>query len=114
VYATNKTGSGSVSTSDTNVTRTPLIRRVLVRMIGFIIRWLQTHSHLRLHTGNTVLFRLHSLQSTVAHALGFSVSTNRFPATDLDAETVSLTLQIFHVNLLVTEAVFSTHADNSL
>jgi hypothetical protein len=57
---------------------------------------------------------LHQLQFTVAHAIGFSVYTNRFPATDLDALTVSLTLQIFHVNLLVTEAVFSTYADNSL
>jgi hypothetical protein len=51
--------------------------------------------------------RLHQLQFTVAHALGFSVSTSRFPGTDLDAQTVSLTLQIFHVNLLFTEAVFS-------
>jgi hypothetical protein len=57
---------------------------------------------------------LHQLQFTVAHTLGFSVSTSHFPATDLDAQTVSLTLQIFHVNLLVTETVFSTHADNSL
>jgi hypothetical protein len=58
--------------------------------------------------------RLHSLQSTVAHALGFSRSTSRLPAMDLNAQTVSLTLQIFHVNLLVTKTVFSTHANNSL
>jgi hypothetical protein len=58
--------------------------------------------------------RLHQLQSTVAHTLGFSRSTIRLPATDLDAQTVSLTLQIFHVNLLFTETVISTHADNSL
>jgi hypothetical protein len=55
---------------------------------------------------------LHTLESTVAQALGFSVSTSRFPATDLDAQIVSLTLQIFHINLLVTKTVFSTHADN--
>jgi hypothetical protein len=54
-----------------------------------------------------------NLQSTVAHALGFSVSTS-LPAMDLDAQTLNLTLQIFHVNLPVTEAVFSTHAYNSL
>jgi hypothetical protein len=58
--------------------------------------------------------RLHQLKFTVAHALGFSRSTSRLSATDVDAQTISLTLQIFHVNLLVTETVFSTHADNSL
>jgi hypothetical protein len=42
------------------------------------------------------------------------VSTSRLLATDLDAQTVSLTLQIFHVNLLFTEEDFSSHADNSL
>jgi hypothetical protein len=36
--------------------------------------------------------RLHQLQFTVAHALGFSRSTSRLPATDLDRQTVSLTL----------------------
>jgi hypothetical protein len=30
---------------------------------------------------------LHQLQFTVAHILGFSVSTGRFLATDLDAQT---------------------------
>jgi hypothetical protein len=49
---------------------------------------------------------LHQLQFTVAHALGFSVSTSRFPATDLDANYNSLTLQVLHINLLFTEAVF--------
>jgi hypothetical protein len=58
--------------------------------------------------------RLHSLQSTFADALGFSLSTSRLPATDLDAKPVSLAPQIFHVNLLFTEALFSSHADNSL
>jgi hypothetical protein len=32
-----------------------------------------------------------------AHALGFSRSTSRLPATDLDAQTVSLTLQVLHI-----------------
>jgi hypothetical protein len=30
--------------------------------------------------------RLHTLQSTVAHALGFSVHTSRLPSTDVDAQ----------------------------
>jgi hypothetical protein len=34
---------------------TPLIRRVLVRTIGFIRKWLHTHSKLHLHTGHTAL-----------------------------------------------------------
>jgi hypothetical protein len=54
-----------------------------------------------------------NLQSTVAYALGFSRSTSRLLATDLDAQN-SLTLQALHINLLFTEAVFSTYADNSL
>jgi hypothetical protein len=33
----------------------PLIRRVLVRMIGFISSWLHTHSSLHLYTGYTAL-----------------------------------------------------------
>jgi hypothetical protein len=54
----------------------------------------------------SVISHLHNSQFTVAHHL---------PVSDLYAPTVnSLTLQIFHVNLLFTEAVFSTHADNSL
>jgi hypothetical protein len=35
---------------------------------------------------------LHQFKFTVAHALGFSVHTSHLPATDLDAQTVSLTL----------------------
>jgi hypothetical protein len=54
--------------------------------------------------------RLHQLQFTVAHALGFSHSTSRPLATDLDARLI---LQISHISLLFTEAVSSTHADNS-
>jgi hypothetical protein len=57
---------------------------------------------------------LHSLQSTVAHALGYHRSTSRLPAMDLDAHYNSLILQIFYVHFLVTEALFSSYADNSL
>jgi hypothetical protein len=32
----------------------------------------------------SVISHLHTLQSTVAHALGFSISTSRLLATDLD------------------------------
>jgi hypothetical protein len=50
------------------VTCRSLIRRVLVRMIGFIIRRLYTYSLLHLHTDNTALSvcRLRNLQFTVA------------------------------------------------
>jgi hypothetical protein len=41
---------------------------------------------------------------TFSHALGFSVSTSRFPATDIDT---------LNVNLPFAEALFTTHADNS-
>jgi hypothetical protein len=34
--------------------------------------------------------RLRQLQFTVAHALGFSVSTSRFPATDLDIQIITV------------------------
>jgi hypothetical protein len=68
----------------------------------------------RKHRLYSTVSHLHQLQSTIAHALGFSHSTSRLPATDLDAQTVSLTLQIFRVTLLLTEAVFSTHAYNPL
>jgi hypothetical protein len=83
-------------------------------MIGFISSWIHTLIITLTQRQYSAVSHLHTLQSTVAHALGFPVSTSRFPAMDLDAQTVSLTLQIFHVNLLVTETVFSTHADNSL
>jgi hypothetical protein len=36
---------------------------------------------------NSAIADLHSFQFTVAHALGFSVSTNRLLATDLHTET---------------------------
>jgi hypothetical protein len=70
-----------------SVTCMPLIRRVLVRMIGFISSWV-THSLIitLTHRQYSVISRLHSLQSTVAHALGISRSTSRLPATDLDAQ----------------------------
>jgi hypothetical protein len=58
--------------------------RVLVRMIGFIST-LITHSFncTQIHKQYSDIADLHTLQFTVAHALGFSVSTSRLLATDL-------------------------------
>jgi hypothetical protein len=64
------------------VTCTPLIRRVLVRMNGLFS---VGYTLIITHTG-CVMSRLHQLQFTVAHALGFSRSTSRLPATDIDAQ----------------------------
>jgi hypothetical protein len=38
----------------------------------------------------SAISRLHQLQFTFAHALGFSVSTSHFPAMDLNAQTVTV------------------------
>jgi hypothetical protein len=80
----------------------PLKWQVLVRMILFISSWV---THLLLITFRyrpySAVSDLHHLQTTVTHALGFSVSTSHFPAADLNTGiiTVSLshTLQIFHI-----------------
>jgi hypothetical protein len=65
----------------------PLIRRVLVQMIGFIYQ-VVTHSLLitLIHRLYNAVSHLHQLKFTVAHSLGFSVHTSRFPATDVDAQ----------------------------
>jgi hypothetical protein len=83
--------------------------RVLVRMVGFI-----TNSLLiaLTHRQYSAIADLHTLQNTVAHVLGFFVFTSRFLATDLNTETASLILQILHINLIFTEAFFTTHAEN--
>jgi hypothetical protein len=39
------------------------------------------------HAYYSAIADFHSLQFTVAHALGFSLSTSRLPATDLNTET---------------------------
>jgi hypothetical protein len=83
----------------------PLIRRVLVQMIGFINSrlhpllygcetWsltLREERRLRVFENRvSAVPHLHTLQYTVAHALGFSRSTSRLSATDLDAQTVTV------------------------
>jgi hypothetical protein len=60
VYATNKTGSSSDD---------------------WIYYQAVTHSLII-----TLIHSLYQLNSAVAHALGFSVHTSRFPATDVDAQ----------------------------
>jgi hypothetical protein len=74
VYATNKTGSSSDD---------------------WIYYQLVTHSLIiaLTHRQYSVISRLYTLLFTVANPLGFSVATSRFPATDLEAQTVSLTLE---------------------
>jgi hypothetical protein len=67
VYATNKTGSSSDDWIYYQVVTHSLINYTYTMAIQFI-------SSLR------------QLKSTVAHALGFSVHTSRFPATDVDAQ----------------------------
>jgi hypothetical protein len=47
---------------------TTLIRRILVRMIGFISSWV-THSHICIQQ-YSVIAHLHTFHFTVAHALG--------------------------------------------
>jgi hypothetical protein len=66
VYATNKTGSSS----DDWIYYQMVTHSLLITLIH------------RLYNG---VSHLHQLESTVAHALGFSVHTSRFPATDVDA-----------------------------
>jgi hypothetical protein len=67
VYATDKTGSSSDD---------------------WIYYHLVTHSLINYTHTMAIQFisRLHTLQSTVEHALGFSCSTSRLLATDVDAQ----------------------------
>jgi hypothetical protein len=71
VYATNKTGSSSDDWIYYQVVTPSLIIT-------------------RTHRLYSAVSHLHQLQSTVAHALGFSPSASRFPATDLDAQIITI------------------------
>jgi hypothetical protein len=53
-------------------------------MIGFISTLITCSLY---HTLYSAIADLHNFQSTVTYALGFSVSTSRLLATDLDTET---------------------------
>jgi hypothetical protein len=56
-------------------------------MIGFIITSVTSSVN---QTYYSAIADLHNSQFTVAHALGFSVSTSRLLATDLNKETSTL------------------------
>jgi hypothetical protein len=60
------------------------IERVLYRMIGFYSTLVTISLN---YNQYSAIADLHNLQFTVAHALGFSVSTSRLLATDLNTET---------------------------
>jgi hypothetical protein len=88
---------------------TPLIRRVLVWMIGFIITWV-THSHqITLAYSSTALSLIYTLYSPPLHThYDFSVSTSRFPATALNAGIITVSL-IHTLQILHTKKVFHSH-----
>jgi hypothetical protein len=67
VYATNKTGSSS----DDGIYYQVVTHSLLITLT----QWQYN-----------AVSHLHQLKFTVAHALGFSVHTSRFPATDVDAQ----------------------------
>jgi hypothetical protein len=73
-------------------------RDLRVTYNGFWIGWLDLLTFYTFHSGLEAIIALplfpHTLQFTVAHALGFSVFTSRILATDFI--TVSLSLQITH------------------
>jgi hypothetical protein len=62
-------------------------------MIGFISSYV-THSHLITLTYKqySAIAQLRTLQFTVAHAVGFSLSTSRLLATDLDTGVITVSL----------------------
>jgi hypothetical protein len=71
-------------------------------MIGFISSWV-THSLLIIltHRQYSSIAHLRTFQFTVAHALRFSVFTSRLLATDLNTQTITVsldyTLQVLHI-----------------
>jgi hypothetical protein len=70
---------------------TPLIGRVLIRMIGFISSWVPDSPLITLiHRQYSAVAHLHHLHFTVAHALGFSVSASRLLATDLNIGIITV------------------------
>jgi hypothetical protein len=97
----------SLSSLNTGIGRrvgwyTPLIRRVLVRMIGFIST-LVTHSLLITfkYRQNNAIADLHTFQLTAARALEFSFSTSRLLATDLNRETIASNHKVFQSHFYV-------------
>jgi hypothetical protein len=78
-------------------------------MIGFL-NSLVTHALLityKLHRQYSAIADLHTFQFTVAHALGFSVSTSHLLATDLHAETS------IQIATCITHEIFQSHFTSS-
>jgi hypothetical protein len=87
--------------------------RDLVRMIGFI-GTLVTFS-LLITIKYSAVADLHNLQFAMAHALGSSVSTSRLLATDINTETITISLnytfQVLHINKVFKSHFKSSQAD---
>jgi hypothetical protein len=80
----------------------PLIRWVLVQMIGFISTWLHTNSQLHLHTAYrqySAISHLHHLQTTIARALGFSLSTSHLLSMALNTETTTVSHSEYYAKI---------------
>jgi hypothetical protein len=56
----------------------------------------------------SAISHLQQLQFTITHTLGFSVPTSCFPATALNAQTATVTLQLLH-----TKKVLQSHSKSS-
>jgi hypothetical protein len=89
VYAINKTGSSSDDWIYSQLVTHSLIITLTHRQYSFISR-------------------LHQLQFTVAHALGFLVATSRLLATDVDAQTVTVLLSKYSTHFYMN---FFDHKD---
>jgi hypothetical protein len=67
----------------------PLIRRVIVRIIGFISSSLHTPDYTYIQQYSTIA-DIHTFQHTVAHALRFSDSTSCLLITALSTQTITV------------------------
>jgi hypothetical protein len=91
---------------------TPLIRWVIIRTIRFISACV-THLLLMTLTQRqySATFLLLYLQFTVSHALWYSVSNRRFPATDLVKQTTTVllnnTFQVSHTKCTLRRCVLA-------
>jgi hypothetical protein len=81
-------------------------------MIEFISTLVTTSLNYSQYRKYSAIADLHTFHFTVAHALGFSVFTSHLLATDLNTETITVslshTLQILHII-----KVFKSHAKSS-
>jgi hypothetical protein len=88
--------------------------RILVRIIGFI-GTLVTSLNYNQYRQYSVIVDIHIFQFTVTHALGFPVITSRLRATDLNTETITIsldyTLQTLHINKVFKSHFKSSQAD---